>query len=118
MRAQFVRGIDPKKSMELGEFNPKIRKQFLSDICQYIIVSFQNLMGEENIKGDLSPAFYFEGPTDEWKTEVDLRMKGDPRTFFIVWERNLYIAGLSGLKLIKSEHKTIGGAIEQIRKLL
>lgn len=118
MRAQFVRGIDPKKSMKLGKFDPKTRKNFLSEICQDILHAFQKLKEELNILGVLNPGFYFEGPIEEWKTEVDLRIDQTQETYFIVWDEEKYIAGVSGEKLIRSEHDNLSDAINQIKKLL
>jgi hypothetical protein len=118
MRAQFVRGVDPKNSMRLGHFDPKTKKNFLSDICQEIMAALQKLRDELNILFILTPGFYFEGPIEEWKTEVALKMDKSNATHFIVWDNGKYIAGVSGDKLIRSEHKDLSGALSQIKKLL
>lgn len=118
MRAQFVRGVDPKKSMELGKFDPKTRKNFLSDICQEIMAAFHNLILEKNLDVKITPSFYFEGPVEEWKTEVDLKRDWKSGTYFIMWEDGRYVAGVSGDSLIRSEHEDLTSAINQIRKLL
>jgi len=118
MRAQFVRGIDPRKSMELGKFDPKTKKNYLSEICQEILHALQKLREELKILAVLTPSFYFEGPIEEWKTEVDLRIDQTQETYFIVWDKEKYIAGVSGEKLIRSEHNNLSDAINQIKKLL
>lgn len=118
MRAQFVRGVDPKNSIKLGHFDPKTKKNYLSEICQEIMYALQNLREELNILFVLTPHFFFEGPIEEWKTEVDLKMDRSNLTYFIVWDNGKYIVGRSGHLLIQSEHNNLSDAINQIKKIL
>jgi len=118
MRAQFVRGIDPKNSMKLGHFDPKTKKVFLAGICQEMMSSLQNLIKEKNLDAKVTPGFSFDGPIEEWKTEADLRIKHSEETYFLMWDNEKYVAGVSGNRFIRSEHNNLSDAINQIKKLL
>lgn len=93
MKAQFVRGLEPKKSMKIGLSDEKTKKRELANICQEMMEELSLIIKKENIHARLTPAFSFDGPIEEWGTEVDIRFPKTSNYFWIRWENGIYTIG-------------------------